>query len=197
MRFVVACLIMSTSLPAVETMTNGDIIKMVEAGFSAATIEAKVRSTKGVYDTSADALIALKAAGVPESVLRLMIEVHSRDAKSPRAASTVNATPAPPNPRPATRRFEVSVHRQGRGRCDDAELRVDDHSIRSSRCRDLDFNVKWSEMIAVCHDYGFRGVVRIRTAAAEHVISTTHPAQAKEIVSAIEKRRSSRTASCR
>ena len=50
-------------------ITNADIVAMVEAGFETATIIAAMRTLEPAFDTSADALIALREAGVHDDVI--------------------------------------------------------------------------------------------------------------------------------
>ncbi len=52
-------------------MTNDDVVKMMRAGLDESTIKAAVRGTDAAeFDTSAEGLIALKQAGVPEGVIQ-------------------------------------------------------------------------------------------------------------------------------
>lgn len=155
------------------TLTNADVVKLVKAGLSPATIEAKIETSATAFDTSTDALIALTKEGVPESVIRAMIARGAR--------------PAPAPTRTKTRRFDVSVHRDSKyARCDAGELRIDAKGVKSTHCgKGIDFGLAWSDITSVCYDYGFRGGIVFRTAKAEQRISTTTPAEAKEIVDAI------------
>lgn len=55
-------------------MTNEDVVKMLKAGLDENTISAAVRGSDAAeFDTSADGLIALKQAGVPEGVLKEIV----------------------------------------------------------------------------------------------------------------------------
>jgi hypothetical protein len=56
-----------------SVLQNQDIIKMVKASFDDATIIAKIGSSKCQFDTSTDALIQLKEAGVSAAVLQAMV----------------------------------------------------------------------------------------------------------------------------
>jgi hypothetical protein len=55
-------------------LTNKDVVAMVKAGLDSGTVVAKIRQsgTKG-FDTSVDALIALKKAGVPKDIMDAML----------------------------------------------------------------------------------------------------------------------------
>ena len=57
-----------------HAMTNDDVVKMHKAGLDESTISAAVRGTDSAeFDTSADGLIALKQAGIPESVIQEIV----------------------------------------------------------------------------------------------------------------------------
>lgn len=57
-----------------QAMTNDDVVKMQKAGLDENTISAAVRGTDSAeFDTSADGLIALKQAGIPEGVIQEIV----------------------------------------------------------------------------------------------------------------------------
>ncbi|HEY7160784.1 MAG TPA: hypothetical protein VH815_05965, partial [Acidobacteriota bacterium] len=58
-----------------EVLTNSSIIAMTKAGLGSSVIMQKINSSRSNFKTSANDLIALKKAGVPDQVIRLMIEV--------------------------------------------------------------------------------------------------------------------------
>lgn len=58
-----------------EVLTNSSIIDMTKAGLGSSVIMQKINSSRSNFKTSANDLIALKKAGVPDQVIRLMIEV--------------------------------------------------------------------------------------------------------------------------
>jgi hypothetical protein len=58
-----------------HAMNNADVIKMHEAQLSEETILMAVASEPADYDTSPDALIDLKKAGIPEAVIRKIVAV--------------------------------------------------------------------------------------------------------------------------
>ena len=70
-------------LAAQQTLNNEGVVKMVKAGLSEEVIVAAVASSPGTYDTSADALVALKTAGVGDKVVTAIV-----------TKSTTPATPA-------------------------------------------------------------------------------------------------------
>jgi hypothetical protein len=166
------------------TLGNADIVKLVKAGLSAETIEAKIASSDADFDTSTDALVALAGEGVPDRVIRAMIE-HDQVAPVPPVPPVPPVAPMPPAP-PAppsvrSRRYDVTVHAQGAGKCE-AEVRIDGKGIKASRCRTLDFDLRWSELEGVCYTYGFRGELVLKTKDRERRLSTTTPAEVKRLV---------------
>jgi hypothetical protein len=56
-----------------KPLTNQDIMAMVQAGLPADVVVEKIKSTKTAFDTSTDALIALKKAGVASDIIRVMV----------------------------------------------------------------------------------------------------------------------------
>ncbi len=59
--------------PAAGMLRNEDIIKMAKAGFDDGIIIAKISSSKCQFDTSTDALIALRQSGVSGAVIKAML----------------------------------------------------------------------------------------------------------------------------
>jgi hypothetical protein len=176
------------------TLGNADIVKLVKAGLSAETIETKIESSQTGFDTSTDALVALAKEGVPDRVIRKMIEHDHAVPPAPPAPPAPVTPPAPPAPpavsavsaTPAippviSRRYDVTVLAENGGKCD-AELRIDSKAIKASRCRTLDFDIAWRDVERVCHRYGFRGEVTIKTKDRERRIATVTPAEAKRLV---------------
>ncbi|HEU4888715.1 MAG TPA: hypothetical protein VFV49_12585 [Thermoanaerobaculia bacterium] len=172
------------------TLGNADIVKLVKAGLSAETIEAKIVSSETDFDTSTDALVALAGQGVPDRVVRAMIEQDGEPptppvppaAVAPPAPPTPPAAPAPPAPPHAlSRRYDATVHTDGGGKCE-AEVRIDGKGIKASRCRTLDFDLRWSDLESACFTYGFRGEFVLKTRDREHRLSTTTPAETKRLV---------------
>ena len=79
-----------TLLVAQQALNNDSLIKMVKAGLSEDVIIITINASTGAYDTSADGLIALKAAGVSDKVIAAI------------AMKSSGAAPAPvPPPAPA------------------------------------------------------------------------------------------------
>ena len=62
-----------SAAPTDAALTNRDVIRLVQAKISEDLIVAKIRQSKTRFDTSVDALVALKAAGVTDSLLNEMM----------------------------------------------------------------------------------------------------------------------------
>jgi len=77
------------------TLTNNDIIKMARVKLGDSIIIAKIKASPCNFDTSVDALVKLKEAGVSDAVIQAM-----QDASAPQATGG-DSTGAPPNPTPA------------------------------------------------------------------------------------------------
>lgn len=170
-RIAATCVVLlALAAAADEVLTNADVVKLVKAGLSAGTIEAKIASSATRFDTSTDALVALAREGVPDRVILKMVAAQPRPNGSPSRL---------------VRRYEVAVHRDKHAKCEGAELRIDTKGVKSSRCRVLDFSLAWKEVESVCYDYGFRGVVVFRTVLRERRVSTNAPAEAKKIVETV------------
>jgi len=96
MRLLLA-LLLAVSLHADEVLDNEAVVRLVRAGLSIDVINLKIAKSPTTFDTSVDALIALKSNGVPDSVIKEML------AKAPApvapvlpSAPAVAAAPLPP-----------------------------------------------------------------------------------------------------
>jgi len=98
--FAIFSLVFCLAVAAQQAMNNDSIVKMVKAGLSDDLIVTTINASPGTYDTSADGIIALKAAGVSDKVVAAIVS----KAASP-AAPAVAPPPPPPapaaSPRPA------------------------------------------------------------------------------------------------
>lgn len=81
------------STSAFELLTNDVVIALVRAGLGPEAIVAKIGATRGSFDTSTSSLIALKQAGVPDSVIAAMLS-------RPKSSVAVNAVADNSNPDP-------------------------------------------------------------------------------------------------
>ncbi len=69
-------------------LTNEEVIKLVQAKLPDSVVLAKIKSSNCDFDTSPDALIKLKRAGVSDAVLQAIVEVPPPN--QPEGAETVN-----------------------------------------------------------------------------------------------------------
>lgn len=171
-------------------LTNANVIKMTQAGLSSDTILVKVRSSQTAFATDADSLVALARAGVPDAVIRAMVDRQAQLSVAPdRSEATVPKQPLPParptTPaprkarRPVKRIDEVSVATPGGGRCDHATLEIWADAIKTSGCHETNLNAAWSEVKSVCYVFSFRSALVITTADRERRVYTTTPAELK------------------
>lgn len=72
-----------------ETLSNNDVISMTKAGLSRDLIARKIKDSRGIYDTTAQALIELKKAGVADEVIALMMDSNNKIS----SGATINAEP--------------------------------------------------------------------------------------------------------
>jgi hypothetical protein len=78
--FSVVLLTLTAGMSQVQpkALSNDDVIQMITLGLSDELIVEKIKSASSTsFDTSIDALKALKAAKVSDTVLRAMINPHS------------------------------------------------------------------------------------------------------------------------
>jgi hypothetical protein len=80
--------------PAQKVLTNEAIIKMTKAGLDDGLILQTVRTQSGEYKTSPDDLIALKDAGVSQSVISAMMANESGLATHPAPVNVTTISPA-------------------------------------------------------------------------------------------------------
>jgi hypothetical protein len=80
-------------------LSNQDIVSMVQAGLPPSVVEEEIKSSRTAFDTSVEALIALKEAGVADEILRYIVNPRAADTKACQptysisgSAGTVGAT---------------------------------------------------------------------------------------------------------
>lgn len=83
-------------LIAQQAMNNDAVVKMVKAGLSDAVIIETIDASAGSYDTSPNALIALKQAGVSDKVISAIVT------RNPAATLLKSAEPSPAAPGAST-----------------------------------------------------------------------------------------------
>lgn len=66
--------VMASPIAAQELLTNDSVLALLSAGLPSEAVVAKIKASKGRYDTSTESLISLKNRGVPGPVLAAMLE---------------------------------------------------------------------------------------------------------------------------
>lgn len=98
-RFRIALLLVALCIPLVaqQAMTNDGIIKLVKAGMSDDLILTTINAAPANYDTSANALVALKSAGASEKVISAILSKANPGvpSHSPEAPTSVEPQGAP------------------------------------------------------------------------------------------------------
>ncbi len=74
-----------------DVLGNADVVKMVGAGLADSLVIAKIRTSQCKFDTSLDAILKLKEAGVSDAVVQAMVEA------APASPSEAAEAPADPN----------------------------------------------------------------------------------------------------
>jgi hypothetical protein len=85
-----------------EVLRNADVVTMTTARLGAETVVLKIETSATQFDTTADALAVLKAAGVADSVIAAMIKSAARTAPAPTPAATPTSTAIAPSAAPSS-----------------------------------------------------------------------------------------------
>lgn len=83
--------------PATEQLNNDGIVSLVKAGLGPETVVAKINASRGIYDTSTNALIQLKQAGVPDPVIAAMLNRSTSPVLTGGVADNTNPDPMVPH----------------------------------------------------------------------------------------------------
>lgn len=94
-------------------LTNNDVIKMVKSGLPAPTIVNAIEANDTNFDVSANGLIALQQAGVPQTVMNAMLSAAAKKRNAPAAAQPAAAASSAPEALPGGGHFSVSVVQGG------------------------------------------------------------------------------------
>jgi hypothetical protein len=85
-----------------KPLTNDDVVQMVKGGFDESTTIAAIEAADNNFDTSVQALMALKAAGVSEKTISAMLAATKKKAEAAKVTAPASTAPAaaaaPPNP---------------------------------------------------------------------------------------------------
>jgi hypothetical protein len=80
--------------PASESQSNATVLKLLHAGTSERAILHVISAAAGSFDTSADALAALKQAGASEAELSAIVSQRAAPANAPPAGTQTNGGPS-------------------------------------------------------------------------------------------------------
>jgi hypothetical protein len=75
------------------SLTNKDVVDLVKAGIGPAVLVAKIKGSAHGFDTSPAALQELKAAGVPDEVILVMVQAAAAPALAPTGTAAVEGEP--------------------------------------------------------------------------------------------------------
>lgn len=95
--FAVLSLVFCVAVAAQQAMNNDAVIKLVKAGLSDDLIVTTINASPGTYDTSANGLIALKAAGASDRVVAAIVTkalAPAAPASAPPSVSAASGRPA-------------------------------------------------------------------------------------------------------
>jgi hypothetical protein len=103
-------LVLCPLLVAQQALNNDSVIKLIKAGLSDDLIVTTINASPGTYDTSADGLNALKAAGASDKVVAAIVQKAAGPVKD---APTTSA-PVPPPQAPAAKVEAAPISRDTR-----------------------------------------------------------------------------------
>lgn len=101
-------LVFGPLLIAQQALNNDSVVKLCKAGLSDDLIVSTINASPGTYDTSADALIALKTAGASDKVVSAIVVKASGG--TPAAAPVQPAVAAAPNPDDPNAPHEAGIY---------------------------------------------------------------------------------------
>jgi hypothetical protein len=73
--------------PAQKPLSNDDVLSMVQAGLPQDVVIEKIKSSKTAFDTSTEALVSLKKAGVSGDIIRIMVNPNAEEKPAAAAVS--------------------------------------------------------------------------------------------------------------
>jgi hypothetical protein len=151
-------------------LTNVDILKMVDARLNEAVIVSLIKSSHSKFDTSTDAIIKLKAAGVSDSVIGAMVE-SARASQTGASAPLSNPAPVS-NPNDPRSPHAAGIYWFGQGQRDsEPHLMVLEPTLYQANThggvlkQTLTYGIAKSNMKAVVH--GGRANLRINEPSPE------------------------------
>jgi hypothetical protein len=114
-----------------DVLTNADILKMVEAKVGDDIIIGKIKSSPNNYDTSIDAILKLKAAGVSDAVIHAMVDAGP--AAKP-VVKEVSAKKPPPDPNDPMSPHPIGIYWKPNQGTDKRLMRLEPYTYSQSRC---------------------------------------------------------------
>lgn len=93
----ILCLALSSTLLAQQAMNNDAVIKLVKAGLGEELIVSTINAQAGTYNTSADAIIALKQAGATDKEISAILQ-KAAGGSAPALAAPAAAPADPDDP---------------------------------------------------------------------------------------------------
>jgi hypothetical protein len=117
-----ACLLLLTATVLnAETLTNDSVIQLHKLGLGDSVVVQKIKASTCNFDTSIDALKALKDAGISDEVIQAMLLVLTPSAPAPspiasNAAPAVASAPADPNDPKAPHASGISLYEEVDGK---------------------------------------------------------------------------------
>ena len=97
-----------------QPLTNADVVKMVKSGLPASVIANAIQANDTDFDVSANGLISLQKAGVPQSVMDAMISASSKKRSAAAPSSTAAPATAPAAVLPNGGHLAVTVSQDGK-----------------------------------------------------------------------------------
>lgn len=168
---VLALMITAVAVAGEAPITNADVVGMVNAGLGTATIIAKIKASATEFQLDTTSLAILTQQGVPDRVIKAMIERQS----PARPDVTAQAWPRDKARRIWSDLTRIADRCRSRG-----ELMLFDAGVQfapiqdSSACVDTDtrFSVLWDQIDTICFKYVLLdkatvGVFLMRTNAAK------------------------------
>jgi len=110
MRNRLLILVAVLAMPAAfaqQTLNNAAIVKMTKAGLSDSIVVSAIQSSPGQFNTSTDSLIALKQAGVDDTVIAA---IFAKNSGASLAAGSATPTPSPANPDDPNASHEAGIY---------------------------------------------------------------------------------------
>jgi hypothetical protein len=130
--------------PTDNTLTNADIVRMVQAGIPESIILREIQMSETSFVTSANALIELKKQHVPDAILGAILDSRSGTIgrqSEPLTAPVIAAQSAAPHP-PRLPTFDAAVRLDSKTT---GKISVRQNQIRVERSGVPLFSLKWKE----------------------------------------------------